>query len=440
ISNIGAFISLLKCVVGTGMLALPLAFSYSGIVLGIVLSILIALMLIHGMQLLIGCMVESARRQQMGYCTFPCAMEYSFQQGPKVFRKISKAGGYIVDGTLCLSHYGVCVVYLVFAAVNVQQIFAQHVGDYDVRIFVAIVGLCCIPLFLIRSLKWLVPFNFAANLFVYLGFACIFYYLFTGLPPITDRGVIYGDIALLPLFFGIILFSLTSVGVMLAIEAKMLHPEKYLGWFGILNIGVLVVLTSNIIFGIMGYWRFGSDVLGSVTLNLPSDEVVSQIAKALIAVAIFLTYPLSGYVVVDIVMNHCWNKSGEMKHPKLKETIFRVCFVLVTTLNAVIFPNLGPLLSLVGAFTISLLNLCFPALIEICLLYPPEFNYGKWRWRLYKDIALAFIGFAILIQGSIYAIIEMANEWGFQKTTNPPTEAATSLTTLATAAAAVEGL
>jgi len=52
-SNIGAFISVIKCVVGTGVLALPLAFQYAGTILGPLLLIATAFVLIHGIQMLV---------------------------------------------------------------------------------------------------------------------------------------------------------------------------------------------------------------------------------------------------------------------------------------------------------------------------------------------------------------------------------------------------
>ncbi|XP_017020751.1 glutamate transporter polyphemus-like [Drosophila kikkawai] len=412
LSNWGAFVSLLKCIVGTGVLALPLAFHYAGIVMAIFLLLLCTFLLIHGMQLLIYSMVECSRRLQIGYSTFPEAMIYSFAQGPGCFRYCAKAGGYLVDGVLAFSHYGVCVVYIVFVASSFKQICDFYWVVWDVRIFIAVVGLLLIPIFLIRSLKWLVPFNLAAMVFIYSGFLVMFYYLFSGLPSLSERDIVFGKVENIGLFFGIALFAVSSVGVMIAIEAKMAKPETYLGWFGVLDLAIIVVLISYTLFGFFGYWRYGDKLQGSISLNLPTDEIASQVSKLLIAVAIFLTYPLSGYVVIDIIMTHYWNKNDELKHAKLKETAIRISFVILSTLNAVVAPNLGPLLSLVGAFTISLLNLIFPALIEICLYYPPEFNYGRWKWKLWKDIILIIVGTVILIEGTYFAIVAMVKEYG----------------------------
>jgi len=52
-SDIGAFFSLLKCVVGTGVMAIPLSFNYAGIITGIILLVSVCFMLIHGMQMLV---------------------------------------------------------------------------------------------------------------------------------------------------------------------------------------------------------------------------------------------------------------------------------------------------------------------------------------------------------------------------------------------------
>ncbi|EDV51350.1 glutamate transporter polyphemus [Drosophila erecta] len=431
ISDFGAFFSLLKCVVGTGVLAIPLSFNYAGMINGVVLLVLVCFMLIHGMQMLIICMVECSRRMQIGYATFPVAMEYSFNQGPKFFRYIAKAGGYIVDGVLAFSQFGVCVVYNVFVAATFKQLIDFYWGEADLRMYIALVAVCLIPTFQIRKLKYLVPFNILASILIYIGFIMLMYYLFVDLPPLSERNIVFGHIEKLPLFFGIALFSITSVGVMLAIEAEMAKPRHYIGWFGVLDRAILLVIISYVSFGIMGYWRYGDELHGSISLNIPTDEVLSQVAKTFIAMAIFFTYPLAGFVIIDIIMNHFWNKSGELKNPGLKEGMVRLCTLILVGITGIIAPNLGPLLSLVGALTISLLNLVFPALIEICLYYPPEYNYGKLKWKLVKDIFYVIVGILILVQGTIFSIKDMISEWGGDDTTTAGTKTTMEATTMA---------
>lgn len=410
LTNSDALISLLKCVVGTGCLALPLAFFYAGLAGGIILTILVTGLLIYGMQLLIMCMVESSRRNMVGYMTFPQTMKYALSVGPKSCQCTSKFAGHLVNGILMFSHYGVCVVYIVFVSVNVKQVVDYYLSELDIRLSCAIVGILSIPLFLLRQLKYLVPTNMIANVLMYTGFACILYYYFRGLPPI-DTMVIFNH--QLPLFLGILLFATSSVGVMLAIEQKMSKPAAYLGWNGVLTRAAVFVAATYILFGFLGYWRYGSELEASVTLNMPTDEILAQVIKLFIAISVFFTYPLSGYVVIDIVCNQFIAQNHNPKNPHMIEYIVRILFVLLCTINAIAFPNLGPMLALVGAFSISLLNIIFPCCIELCLLYGS--SYGKLRWRLIKDIMMIFIGLLILVYGTYTSIKDMVAEYGGKK-------------------------
>ncbi|EDW78864.2 uncharacterized protein Dwil_GK12488 [Drosophila willistoni] len=302
----------------------------------------------------------------------------------------------MVDLVLALSHYGVAVVYILFVAKNVQQLIHYHFSYYSLEIFVAVVGILLLPLFMVRQLKYLVPLNVLSNVLMYMGFLLIFYYLFRGLPSMSDRKMIGAFDELLE-FFGIVFFAVTSVGVMLAIESKMATPEKYIGCFGILNIAAVIVVFSNLLFGVLGFWRYGDEIRSSVTLNLPSDTVVSQISKISIALGVFMTYPLSGYVTIDIIIREWVLKGRSYPHPHMIEYIVRVLFVFLSTINAMAFPKLSPLVALVGSVTISVLNLIFPAFIEMSLLYSN--SYGRLKWILVKDILLVILGFSILVHG-----------------------------------------
>ncbi|KAH8296230.1 hypothetical protein KR054_003385, partial [Drosophila jambulina] len=427
--NFSAFVTLLSCVVGVGALALPLGFYFAGILNGICMLVVCTLLLVHGMNLLVKSresslktvsfnssaqiqgMVECSRRMEVGYATYKESVAYSLAQGPGCFKGCAKTISFFVDLLLCCSHYGICVVYLVFVAVGFKHIMDQYMVALDLRIYVAIVGLLSIPSFLIRKLHNLVALNLLSNVMAYFGFLFMFYFIFIGLSHITERRYLFGDEKEVALFLGIALFSISSVGVMLAIESKMETPQDYIGCCGMLNMSFIVVLISYTIFGVFGYWRFGDKVASSISFNLPTKHAVANVSCALIVSAIFLTYPLSGYVVIDIIMNQYWNKNGELVSANRKEIIIRIMFVLVTTLNALLPFNLIPLLSLVGALTISLLNLIFPALIDICLYYPPEFREGRPRWKLWKNLLFIIIGFAIFILGTYVAIKEMGETW-----------------------------
>ncbi|XP_064545778.1 glutamate transporter polyphemus-like [Drosophila montana] len=409
LSTCEAFMTLLKCVIGTGILSMPLAFKYCGIIGGVVMTTLCTALVIYGMQLLIKCMIESSRRNQVGYMNFPETMVFSFSVGPKCCQSISKGVSPLVDIILCIAHYGVNVVYHVFVSIHFKELSDIYITTCDLRVVCAIVGLLFLPLFLVRQLKYLVPFSIIANILIYLSLCTICYYMFRGLPNLSDNRMLPLSVLDIPIFVGIVMFATSSVGVMLAVEAKMAKPALYLGWFGILSLCAVFVCLTNMIFGFLGYWRYGDNIAASVTINLPGKEIVAQLTKLGIALAVYFTYPLSGYVPIEIIMNHYLNKNGKLKHPHMIEYIIRIAFVIVITLNAIAFPNLGPLVALVGAFAISLLNLIFPCCIEMCLLYHD--SYGRLKWILIKNILMIIFGMFVLCYGSYSAIRDMVQDY-----------------------------
>lgn len=158
-------------------------------------------------------------------------------------------------------------------------------------------------------------------------------------------------------------------------------------------------------------------LFGYTSINLFLFHRLAQIIKLAIAFAVYLTYPLCGYVCIDIIFNHYIFKR-EVKHPHRMEYIGRAIYLAVTTINAIAFPNLGPLLALVGAFSISLLNLIFPCMIELCLLYHE--SYGSLKWILWKDIIMMLYGWIIFFYGSYTAVESMVSEY-LKKPKDPDT-------------------
>lgn len=53
----------------------------------------------------------------------------------------------------------------------------------------------------------------------------------------------------------------------------MKKPEQFRKPFGVLNVGMGVVTVLYLLVGSLGYIKYGDDVMGSITLNLPQDNV-----------------------------------------------------------------------------------------------------------------------------------------------------------------------
>lgn len=64
-----------------------------------------------------------------------------------------------------------------------------------------------------------------------------------------------------------------GIGVVMPVENEMANPKKFLGCPGVLNISMVIVISMFGIIGFFGYVQFGDEILGSVTLNLPEDDM-----------------------------------------------------------------------------------------------------------------------------------------------------------------------
>ncbi|EDW08094.1 glutamate transporter polyphemus isoform X1 [Drosophila mojavensis] len=404
LTNFDAFVSLLKCVIGTGILAMPLAMRYAGIVSGVLLSVLLMVLLTYCIHLLITGMTECCRRIHVPQVSMPQAVQIAYELGPACVHCFARAAGISTTCVLVFGQFGLCCVYIVFVSKNFKEIGDFYFKDYHERYYVLGVCVLQLPFFMIRKLKFLVPLNLVSNILLYAGFLCIMYYLFQGLPSLQDREMFKPPQDYM-MFFGIAAFSLTAVGSMLVVEANMAHPESYLGFFGVLNLAVFFILCSNLFFGIMGYWRYGEQVEASITLNIPQSEVLSQFIKVAIACGIFLSYPLNGFVFITIVFSDYGDNAVEHKCRTTAEILVRLSFLLLTGIVAAVVPNLAALTELEGAFSLCNLNLLCPALIDIFVNY--ETGYGRLRWKLIRDILLIIIGVVFGVVGCTVAIQQL---------------------------------
>lgn len=73
---------------------------------------------------------------------------------------------------------------------------------------------------------------------------------------------------------------------------------------------------------------------------------------------------------------------------------------------AISYQNLGFFISLLGAICASMLAVSFPAILEICVLYP-DLN----RYTFIRNMLIGLLGVMALITGLIHNIANIINEF-----------------------------
>lgn len=271
-TNFETLVHILKGALGTGILAMPQAFYFAGYLSGFLSTLAIGALATYCLHVLVQMQYELCKRHRVPILTYPISMKMALQEGPKPLRKFSPCAVPLVDGFMILYQLGICCVYIVFVAANIKKLADVYVVDVDIKIHMLILLLPLLGLNCIRNLKVLAPFSAFANVITFIGIGLILYYILDQLPSPSERDAI-GAISNYPLYFGTTLFALEAVGVVIALENNMKTPKAFGGWLGVLNIGMFIITVLYAIVGVLGYLKYGEHADGSITLNIPKDEM-----------------------------------------------------------------------------------------------------------------------------------------------------------------------
>ncbi|XP_022900024.1 proton-coupled amino acid transporter-like protein pathetic [Onthophagus taurus] len=403
-SDLDTLIHLLKGSLGSGILAMPVAFANAGLAFGLFATFTIGFICTYCVHILVRSAHELCKRTRVPSLGFAEVAEAAFLAGPQSLNKWSRFAKAMINLFLVIDLLGCCCVYIVFVSKNIKQVVDHHSSsDIDLRLYMAVLLPLLIPINLIRNLKYLAPFSMVANILVATGMGITFYYIFIDLPEISTRPTIV-SFDKWPMFFGTAIFALEGIGVVMPLENNMKTPTHFIGCPGVLNTGMFFVVLLYASVGFFGFLKYGEFTEPSITLNLPQDEILAQCVKIMIAVAIFFTYSLQFYVPMEIIMKNLKQRFG--MRSTLGEYLIRSVIVIGTVGVAIAVPNLGGFISLVGAVCLSTLGLIFPAVIDLVTFYEDP-GLGKYNWRLWKNTFLIVFGLIGFITGSYVSLGEI---------------------------------
>ncbi|XP_068150509.1 proton-coupled amino acid transporter 1 isoform X1 [Drosophila tropicalis] len=404
-SNFDTLVHLLKGNIGTGILAMPHAFKNAGLYVGLVGTLIMGAICTHCMHMLVKSSHELCRRLQLPALDFSGVAFCSFDTGPLGLRRYSHLARRIVTIFLFITQIGFCCVYFLFVALNIKDVM-DHYYVMNKYIYLLIMLVPMVLLNLVRNLKYLTPVSLIASVLTVAGLAITFSYLLHDLPDTSSVKPV-ATWATLPLYFGTAVYAFEGIGVVLPLENNMRTPQDFGGNTGVLNTGMVIVACLYTAVGFFGYLKYGDIVKGSITLNLPQDDILSQLVKITMAVAIFFSYTLQFYVPVNIVEPFVRDQFETRQAKELAATILRIVLVTFTFVLAACIPNLADIISLVGAVSSSALALIAPPIIEMITFY--NVGYGRYNALLWKDFAILVFGVCGFVFGTWASLSEIFN-------------------------------
>ncbi|XP_034255048.1 proton-coupled amino acid transporter-like protein CG1139 isoform X2 [Thrips palmi] len=406
LTNFDALFHMMKASCGSGILAMPQAFFHAGWALGLGGTAAIGFLCTYCVHILIQSEYAICKRRRVPSLNYHEIAREGFLEGPPIFKKLSKVAERSVHVALGIYEIGSCAVYTVFVSDNLSQVAEQYGAKLDIRLYMCILLLPLILINYIRNLKYLAPFSSFSLVATIIAFGVVLSYIFKDLPNISTVEPV-GEVQNWPLFFGTVIFALEAIGVVVPLGNEMRRPREYLGKFGVLNRGMVPIVMLYVFLGFFGYLKYGSNAMASITLNLPQDEIPAQVVKILIAIAIFGTHPLQCYVVIDIVWGtYLQPRFLKHNHVLFIEYVVRTALVLLAFIFAVAVPNLGPIISLVGALSLSVVGIMLPALIQLSTFWYQTHGLA-FKWLLTKNALLAVFAVIGLVSGTYASIVDI---------------------------------
>ncbi|KAJ8717382.1 hypothetical protein PYW08_005781 [Mythimna loreyi] len=383
-----AYIDLLRLSCGTGMLAMPLATSQMGIVLGPIIILLTGFLIIGTHNLLLNSINEVARQLRVPYISYRYGFRLALLHGPPGLHWLGNRGPSLIAMFLFFTQLGLCSVMVVFTTDCLRDLMEWE-SNFP--------SLACLyfPYLVMEyfmedlsKISYLVTFGNVLNI---VGMFLIFWHIifdYNGeiVSPNTSLGaLLFG--------FGLLLFNMSAVGVILSIDKSLVHPKKMMTTFGVLNVGIMCPTILAVIFGSLGYYTFGT-MEENILRSLPYDETTSMIAVSLYLISVAFAYPLQCYpalkTIIEFVKYHDRWATPSDNALLFLERIGRPLFVTLSFFICYIAPFQGPLVAFVGNLCTTMLQLVFPALMDVSLRYPN--NYGIKNIHLYKDVSIIFLG------------------------------------------------
>ncbi|XP_062608737.1 neutral amino acid uniporter 4-like isoform X1 [Saccostrea cucullata] len=410
-SSCKTLMNLLKGNIGPGILALPIAFKYAGLWAGAAGLFFLGYVSLHCQHMLMTCSNILKERpvsmgQSLGYAG---VVENCLATGPVCLRRFQNAGRVVINVFLIVTQLGFCCVYIVFVAQNFRQVILSS-NKANLHLDMIIMGIELIVIIVycttIQSLHGLSYFSLIANFLNFAGLFFVIFYVVQDTPSPSVRPAFVGWYDL-PMYFGTAVYAFEGIGLVMPLKNKARDEMDFSRRYGLLTLGMTIVIALYLAIGFLGYLKYGDHALGSITLNLPPVDMLSRLTKITFVVSVFVTYGLQFYVPVNILWPKIEHRLSSSKARSVGNIIFRISLILFTGVIAMVIPHLDLLIALIGAMASSSLAFIFPPIIELVTLSAD--NSHPSVFVILKDVAIMLLGIVGCITGTYAAILGIVN-------------------------------
>jgi len=391
IGTVGSASNLVNSILGAGIIGIPFAIQQSGFVVGLALLVLVGFFTDKSLRMIVDLAAYHPKLKHRHVLTFEDLMTIPYGQFGRVFVLVSMF-------TLA---YGAMVAYLLVIKDNVPDLLGLGESFLEREgVMFATSLVVMLPLSFCRDISELACTSLVSVMadVVLVAIVCYFAPVRETVGDAGGIGQVVRDNWINSgLFIGLgVLSTALACQQSSFLISGTLRDHSSTNWARVTGSSLLVATALSLLFGVVGYLGFLDETEGDVLRNFGQDGMMVNVARALMSVAMVLTYPMESFVarhvlsqlfyggklddedqpvddrfanksdgvmVVDDKENRC---SFGMLRVGRREHV-TIGLYAVSLLPALIIDDLGPVLSLTGSLGASSIAYIAPGLVYLGL-------------------------------------------------------------------------
>eukprot|EP00927_Polykrikos_kofoidii_P015339 TRINITY_DN16807_c0_g1_i2.p1 TRINITY_DN16807_c0_g1~~TRINITY_DN16807_c0_g1_i2.p1 ORF type:complete len:424 (+),score=50.33 TRINITY_DN16807_c0_g1_i2:103-1374(+) len=386
-SDISTLFILLKNIMGAGGFAFPLAFVHSGIVGGLILSLVISVF----------AMFTIRELEQLGHHVRAVTGKTNISYADVVHASLGVVAVFFVNVFTVIGGMGACAAYLAYISETISLLFP--ILSRQSVVFLTAAALLLVVLS--DDFSIIARLAFAGTMAVLIGYIATALYAYTDM-DLLAKPVVFGTWIGILKAIGPICFLLcthTSIYV-IQNQSQSLHTPGRFSQIAAMAIAMSVLATAS--FGCLGPLYFGPGVSSIVLNDIPSNSTVLLSLKLLMCAALIGTYPLIFAVLripVCEILSCCTAELADQPIPGCQwrqEAFFRGALVALTAMGACV-GDFGDIVALSGGIASTSLAFVIPPIMALSLLRS-EMSPGRFCANV------LMIPIAVMVSGAASAV------------------------------------
>ncbi|CAB9529454.1 Putative sodium-coupled neutral amino acid transporter 11 [Seminavis robusta] len=366
----GATVNLTNAIVGSGIIGIPFTIRESGLVLGLLLLLLVSYLATRSLRMIVETASFHPQLKLVGVKTYEDLMFMPFGSVGSMFILVNKF----------VFAYGCMVAYLLIIKDTVPVVLGLDSNNDQTQrqlIMVATSLFVMLPLSLMRDMASLACtslLSVAADVLL-----IVFMIVYSPVAETVDANGGFGQVLKDNAFnshvfigLGIISQAMTCHPQALMIHGSLDDPTSR-NWATVTQQSLGIAWLLCTIMGIVGFLGFLDQTQGDILNNFASaGSVAANGSRGLVAITMIFTYPMQAFVARHVVAKLLFNgdSEGDLHVPKWcfcvgRRELLTLTIYIATLIPALMFDDLGPVLSITGAIGGSCLAFIGPGLIYL---------------------------------------------------------------------------